>query len=193
MIVYHCHTDLSLLDSCSKFQEYVDLAVQQGMNALGCSEHGRISNWAANKLLCKQHNIKYLHACEVYLTPTLDDKVRGYHTVLIAKDREGTIELNRLVKLASDERHHYYNPRISFQEFFDISPHIIKTSACLASPLNKISPTEDIYMKLVRAYDYLEVQHHDDDSQRAFNKQLLKLSAQTGIPLIAGTDTHASS
>lgn len=191
--VYHLHSDLSLLDSCSKFQEYVDLAVQQGMNALGCSEHGRISNWAANKLLCKQHGIKYLHACEVYLTPSLGDKIRGYHTVLIAKDREGTIELNRLIKLASDVNHHYYNPRLSFDEFFHISPHIIKTSACLASPLNKISPTEDIYMKLVRAYDYLEIQHHADDGQCNFNKQLLKLSAQTGIPLIAGTDTHASS
>ena len=58
--VYHLHTDLSLLDSCSKFQEYLDLAVEQGMTALGCSEHGRISNWAANKLLCRKHNIKYL-------------------------------------------------------------------------------------------------------------------------------------
>ena len=194
LVVYHCHTDLSLLDSCSKFKEYCDLAVQQGMNALGCSEHGRISNWAANKLLCKQNGLKYLHACEVYLTSCLDNKVRdNYHTVLIAKDREGTIELNRLMKLASDEHHHYYAPRITFDEFLGLSSHIIKTSACLASPLNKISPTEDIYMKLVRAYDYLEIQHHADDGQRNFNKQLLKLSAQTGIPLIAGTDTHASS
>jgi len=191
--VYHCHTDLSLLDSCSKFHEYLDLAVKQGMTALGCSEHGRISNWAANKLLCKQHGIKYLHACEVYLTPTLEDKIRGYHTVLIAKDREGTIELNRLIKLASDINHHYYNPRLSFDEFFHISPHIIKTSACLASPLNKISPTEDIYMRLVKAYDYLEVQHHQDESQKKYNQQLLHLSIKTGIPLIAGTDTHASS
>lgn len=194
LVVYHCHSDLSLLDSCSKFKEYCDLAVQQGMNALGCSEHGRISNWAANKLLCKQNGLKYLHACEVYLTACLDNKVRdNYHTVLIAKDREGTIELNRLMKLASDEHHHYYAPRITFDEFLGLSSHIIKTSACLASPLNKISPSEDIYMKLVRAYDYLEIQHHADDGQRNFNKQLLKLSAQTGIPLIAGTDTHASS
>lgn len=192
--VYHLHTDLSLLDSCSKFQEYLDLAVEQGMTALGCSEHGRISNWAANKLLCRKHNIKYLHSCEVYLTASLDNKVRdNYHTVLIAKDREGKIELNRLMKLASDEHHHYYAPRITFDEFLSLSPHIIKTSACLASPLNRISPSEDIYMKLAKAYDYLEVQHHNVADQIAYNKALLKLSSQTGIPLIAGTDTHASS
>ena len=107
--VYHSHTDLSLLDGCSKVQEYIDLAKAQGMTALGVSEHGRISNWQENKILCKQAGLKYLHACEVYLTPTLDDKIRGYHTVLIAKDHEGAVELNRLIKLASDKEHHYYN------------------------------------------------------------------------------------
>ena len=48
-------------------------------------------------------------------------------------------------------------------------------------------------MRVARAYDYLEIQHHADESQCAFNEQLLRLSNQLGIPLIAGTDTHASS
>ena len=78
--VYHLHSDLSLLDSCSKFSEYVDLAKAQGMTAIGCSEHGRISNWAANKLLCKQNGLKYLHACEVYLTAQLE------HTTIVEPD-----------------------------------------------------------------------------------------------------------
>lgn len=194
MIVYHCHTDLSLLDSCSRFNEYINLAKEQGMTAIGCSEHGRISNWAANKLLCKQNGLKYLHACEVYLTAQLEPKVRdNYHTVLIAKDREGAVELNRLVRLASDKDHFYYAPRLSFDEFFSISSHIIKTSACLASPLNKIPPTEDIYQRLVKAYDYLEVQHHNIPDQADYNRRLLQLSRRNGIPLIAGTDTHSSS
>ena len=140
MVIYHCHTDLSLLDSCSKFQEYVDLAVQQGMNALGCSEHGRISNWAANKLLCKQNGMKYLHACEVYLTSCLDNKVRdNYHTVLLAKNPDGFHELNRLIELSTRPDHFYYNNRISAEEFLAISPNIIKISACLASPLAKLA------------------------------------------------------
>ena len=194
LCVYHLHTDLSLLDSCSKFSEYVELAKAQGMTALGCSEHGRISNWAANKLLCKKEGIKYLHACEVYLTARLEPKVRdNFHTVLIAADEEGKVELNRLIKLASDKDHFYYSPRLSFDEFLQISPHIIKTSACLASPLNKISPTEDIYMRLAKAYDYLEIQHHNIPDQIEYNKRLLKLSRQLDIPLIAGTDTHSSS
>lgn len=38
--MYHCHSDYSLLDSCSKFQEYVDLVVRDGQKAIAFSEHG---------------------------------------------------------------------------------------------------------------------------------------------------------
>lgn len=194
LCVYHLHTDLSLLDSCSRFDEYLALAKSQGMTAIGCSEHGRISNWAGNKLAAKQAGLKYLHCCEVYVTSSLEPKQRdNMHSVLIARDREGTIELNRLIKLASEPSHFYYSPRITFDELRQISPHIIKTSACLASPLNRIDPSDDRYMDWVRCYDYLEIQHHPDESQCLYNQRLLKLSRQTGIPLIAGTDTHASS
>ena len=192
--VYHLHTDLSLLDSCSKFSEYLDLAKSQGMTALGCSEHGRISNWMANKMLCQKAGIKYLHACEVYLTAQLEPKIKdNFHTVLIAADEEGKVELNRLIKLASDPQHFYYSPRLTFDEFLNISSHIIKTSACISSPLFRIQQSKDIYMKLAKAYDYLEVQHHNVASQAEYNKQLLKLSRRLDKPLIAGTDTHASS
>ena len=194
LCVYHLHTDLSLLDSCSHFEEYLALAKEQGMTAIGCSEHGRISNWAGNKLAAKQAGLKYLHCCEVYVTASLEPKQRdNMHSVLIARDREGTIELNRLIKLASEPSHFYYSPRISFDELRKISPHIIKTSACLASPLNRIDPSDERYMDWVKCYDYLEVQHHQDEAQCVYNQRLLKLSQQTGIPLIAGTDTHASS
>ena len=38
--MYHCHTEYSLLDSCTKPQAYVDLAARDGMKALSISEHG---------------------------------------------------------------------------------------------------------------------------------------------------------
>ena len=39
-IMYHCHTDYSLLDSATQAKEYVDLCVENGMRALSISEHG---------------------------------------------------------------------------------------------------------------------------------------------------------
>lgn len=94
--------------------------------------------------------LKYLHGVEIYLTATLEEKVRdNYHTILIAKNKEGIKELNTLIDKSTQEDHIYYKPRISFDEFFDISDNVIKISACLASPLNKYpSSVDDIYDKI---------------------------------------------
>ena len=192
--MYHLHTDYSLVDSCSKFEEYVDAAVAQDMPAIAFTEHGKPLGWVRKKLYCDERGIKYIHGVEIYLTEQLEPKVRdNYHTVLLAKNMDGVRELNRLIGLSSDEHHFYYTNRISFDEFLQISDNIIKTSACLASPLNKLEDSHPRYMELASHYDYLEVQPHISDDQKAFNGRLLALSRRIGKPLIAGTDTHNSS
>lgn len=190
---YHVHTDYSLLDSCSKFEEYVDLAVSQGATAIASTEHGKPLGWVSKKLYCDEKGIKFIHGVEIYLTETLQPKVRdNYHTVLLAKNMDGVKELNRLVGISSREDHFYYTNRISFDEFLNISNNIIKTSACLASPLNKLPDEHPRYMELAQHYDYLEVQPHNCDDQVEFNKRLFSLSKKIGKPLIVGTDTHNS-
>ena len=192
-VVYHLHSDYSLLDSCTDYREYVDLAVSQGMPAIAFTEHGIQRGWVNKKLYCDEKGIKYIHGVEMYLTEQLEPKVRdNYHTVLLAKNYEGVREINRLVALSSNEEHFYYTNRISFDEFLNISENVIKISACLASPLNKLPDEHQRYMELARHYDYLEIQHHDCDDQRVFNRRLYALSQSTGIPLIAGTDTHSA-
>lgn len=110
----------------------------------------------------------------------------------MAKNMDGLRELNALVSKSCDENHFYYTNRISFDEFLNLSPNIISTSACLASPLNKLPDSHPRYMELAKKYDFLEVQAHNHPEQIAFNKRLSKLSKDIGTPLIAGTDTHSS-
>lgn len=130
---------------------------------------------------------------EIYLTEQLEPKVRdNYHTVLMAKNMAGVRELNAIVSKSCDDQHSYYTNRISFDEFLNLSDNIITTSACLASPLNKLPENHPRYMELARKYDFLEVQAHNCPEQIEFNKRLLHLSKQIGTPLIAGTDTHSS-
>lgn len=193
-IMYHCHTELSLLDSCTKYQDYVDLAVKSSSKALSISEHGKPLNWTEKWNACKQAGIRYIHSVEIYLTESLDEKVRdNYHTVLMARNMDGVRELNSLVSLSCDKEHFYYTNRLTFDEFLGISKNIITTSACLASPLNKLPDDHPRYMELAQKYDFLEVQAHNHPDQIAFNKRLAKLAKKLGKPLIAGTDTHSSS
>lgn len=192
--MYHCHTEYSLLDSCTKYTDYVKLAVENEQKALSISEHGKPLNWTEKWAACKQAGIRYIHSVEIYLTESLNEKKRdNYHTVLMARNMEGVLELNKLIKLSCDKEHFYYTNRITFDEFLGISGNIISTSACLASPLNKLPDDHPRYMELARKYDFLEVQAHNHPDQIAFNKRLLKLSQEIGTPLIAGTDTHSSS
>lgn len=194
MVIYHLHSHDSLLDSVSKFSEYVDLAVAQGMNAIGTTEHGLPRSWVEKKQYCDSKNIKLIIGVEAYITPHVEERVRNnQHVCLLARNQDGFHELMRLMEIASRPDHAYYNPRLSYEEFLSISPNIIKTSACLASPLAKLDPSDPMYMQLARHFDYLEVQHHNVPEQVAHNKKMLHLSRQLGIPLIAGTDTHSSS
>lgn len=114
-------------------------------------------------------------------------KIRdNYHTILIAKNYAGFQELNTLIDLSTQDDHSYYKPRLTFEEFKNISNNIIKISACLASPLNKLRDES-----LIEYYDYLEIQPHvNSQDQKEYNQWLYKMSIKHNKPLIAGTDTH---
>lgn len=155
---------------------------------------GRNSNWTEKWSACKQAGIRYIHSVEIYLTETLDEKIRdNYHTVLMARNMDGVREINKIVARSTDKDHFYYVNRISFDEFMGLSDNVITTSACLSSPLYKLPKDHPRYMELARKYTFLEIQPHVQEEQIEFNKRLYELSQEIGTPLIVGTDTHSSS
>ena len=188
--VYHLHDDNSLLDSCTSYKQYIDRAVELGQKSIFFTNHGNIHNWIEKKMYCDEMGIKTNLSVECYLTEHLEPKIRdNYHTVLISKNEQGKAELLRLLFNATDDEHKYYKPRISFDEFLNISDNIIKISACLASPLNRIRDISRVD-KLFKHYDYYEIQYHNGD-QIEYNQYLYKMSKKYGKPLIVGTDTHS--
>lgn len=200
-VVYHLHTEQSLSDSCTNYKAYVDRAVELEQEAIAFTEHGVIYNWVEKKMYCDEKGIKYIHGVEAYLTEDEvvieseeeESKTRdNYHTILLAKNKEGFKELNKLIDVSTQKDHFYYKPRITFNEFLNISDNIIKISACLASPLSKYKQKDsEIFDKLCKKYDYYEIQYHSSQEQKEYNKFLVELSAMYNKPLIAGTDTHS--
>lgn len=213
--VYHLHDDTSnvngFADSCSNFKEYIKLAKKQGMNAIAFSNHGGIYDWIKKKQECDKAGIKYIHGIELYLCHHLEDDDRGGHIGLYAKNWNGVLELNKLVSISSSkgckednsDRHMYYNSRISLEEIMSTSENIIITTACIASPLNRWTNNEsenrDAFNTFINWLTknkhrcFLEIQYHDMRNQIDYNRKLHFISMETGIPLIAGTDTHSSS
>lgn len=190
--VFHLHSDQSLLDSRTNYKDYVNKAKELGQTALAFTEHGRLNWWVKKKMYCEENGIKYIHGIEVYLTEDKDAKVRdNYHTVLLAKNYEGVKEINTLYSKSwnKEDGHFYAKPRITFDEFFSLSNNVIKTSACLQSPILAFKDGE-LADKLLRAYDYYEIQPHNVIRQHDFNEYLYEMSQKYNKPLILGTDTH---
>lgn len=121
----------------------------------------------------------------------------NYHIVLIAKNYAGVKELNKLVSksFCRDDFHFYYMPRISFDELFATSDNILITSACLGGVLYSGTPSaKEKFLSFIQQNKhrcFLEIQHHNCKDQAEYNKLLYQLHLDMGVPLIAGTDTHA--
>ena len=201
-VVYHCHSDLSNgvtnVDSVTKYKEYVDKASELGMKAMAFSEHGSVFEWLHKKDYIESKGMKYIHACEVYVTAFPEEKIRdNMHCVLIAKNYDGFKELNRMISKSfnRNDNHFYFTPRIYLDELFNTSDNIIITSACIGGIIAK---SDGVVRRRILEFMskhsyrcYLEIQHHKDQSQCLYNQELVKYSTTLGIPLIAGTDTHA--
>lgn len=201
-VVYHLHSDLSNgvtnIDSVTKYNEYIDYAASLGMTAMGFSEHGSVMEWTFKKDKIESKGMKYIHAEEFYITETLNEKVRdNYHCVLIARNYDGVLELNKLSSIAfnREDGHFYYAPRITFEELINTSNNIIVCTACLASILASDNASlKDQFVSFLilnKHRCFLEIQHHNVKAQKDYNVTLWKLSQETNIPLITGTDTHA--
>jgi DNA polymerase-3 subunit alpha len=186
------------IDSVTRYDQYIDRAAELGMKAMAFSEHGSVFQWVKKKLHTEEMGMKYIHAQEFYLTQTLSEKIRdNYHCLLIAKNYDGVLELNRLSSKAfnRDDNSFYYVPRITIEDVKNVSDNIIVSTACLGGVLNK-APDDvrwDFYHWLCEHKDrcFLEIQPHLDPAQKSYNNTLWALSKQSGLRLLMCTDTHA--
>lgn len=151
---------------------------------------------------------------EDFQRANLDLERDNYHFMTIAKNYEGVKELNELTSrsFVVEDGHNYFNPRFTFDDLKGTSDNIIMTSACLASPIWRMhriiqghTNKGDEYRRYIKQeYEelmqffinnkhrmFFEIQYHTHPEQVEFNRMLFELSKETGIPLIAGTDTHS--
>lgn len=191
--ILHLHDDRSLLDSATKFEDYVKRAKKENMKAIAMTNHGNIYKWVSSKLICERYKIKFIFGIEIYLTEEKEHKRKdNYHSILLAKNIDGVKEICELVSKSNDEEHFYSKPRITFDEFLDLSENVIKLSGCISSPLWEMYKRKDYKTlnKLIDKYDYLEVQPHFIEEQKEYNLFLYEMSLKHKKKLVATSDIH---
>ena len=214
----HVHSHFSILDGMSKIPDLVDKCLKYNMHTMALTDHGNmfgIKELAdyADKVNKDGANFKPIFGTEAYCAPVSIDKRegrndRGWHLILLAKNKTGYKNLCKLASIAYTDGF-YYNPRIDHALLEKYHEGLIATSACLGGEVPQKIMNGDIkgaeetikWFKSLFGDDYyLEVQRHKTDKlggdqevyarQVEVNKVIFELAKKTKTKVIATNDVH---
>lgn len=200
----HLHTEYSLLDGACRIEGLMQRVKALGQTAVAITDHGVMYGCVDFYKAAKKAGVKPIIGCEVYVaTRTRFDKVNridgSNHLVLLCKNETGYKNLIKMVSVGFTEG--FYNkPRVDHELLEEYHEGLICLSACLAGEIPQALLAGD-YEKaknLARYYEdlfgkgnyYIEIQDHGLDEQRTVLPLLVRLSRETGIPLVATNDAH---
>lgn len=195
----HCHTEYSMLDGASRIRDLVSVAKEQNMPGIAITDHGVMYGAVKFYQAAKDAGIKPVMGCEVYVSADRHDKSKSkyYHLTLLARTPEGYKNLMKLSTTGFLEGF-YYKPRVDLEVLRRYGKGIICLSGCLSAEVptrimeGRLDQARDILLDYQNIFDavFLELQDHGIPEQRIVNEGLLKLHADTGIPLVATNDSH---
>ena len=204
----HNHSDYSLLDGASQLPLMVERAKELGMPALALTDHGVMYGAIELLKLCKAANIKPIIGNEMYIiNGSIDDpqpkKEKRYHLVVLAKNQIGYENLVKLTTLSHLNgvrgRGIFSRPCIDKFLFRKYSEGLICSTACLGGEIPQaiLKGRHDVardvaawYKDILKDDFYLEIQDHGSIEDRIVNSEIVKISKELGIKIIATNDAH---
>jgi DNA polymerase-3 subunit alpha len=198
----HIHSEFSLLDGMCRIDKLVARAKALGMESLALTDHGVMYGAIDFYVKAKEAGLRPIIGCEVYISPesrlnrTPGEK-NNYHLVLLVKNQTGYRNLLQLVTRAHLEGF-YYKPRIDKGLLKEYSSGLVALSSCLAGeiPQHILGGRPDearkaaLWYKEVFGDFYLEIQRHPIPELERVNNELIVMSKELGIPLVASNDVH---
>ena len=203
----HVHTEYSLLDGSNKIKECVARVKELGMNSVAITDHGVMYGVIDFYRAAKAAGIHPVLGSEVYVAPGSrfskepgqGNEDRYYHLVLLAENDTGYHNLMKIVSRGFTEGY-YYKPRVDLEVLEEFHEGIIALSACLAGEVQRYvargryEEGKEAALRYERIFGkgnfFLELQDHGIAEQQLVNQGLLRMSRETGIPLVATNDVH---
>jgi DNA polymerase-3 subunit alpha len=203
----HLHTEYSLLDGLSRIPDVMDRVAALGQTSVAMTDHGALYGAIDFYKEAKQRGIKPIIGIEAYVAPDSRHKKSEsrsnnyFHLTLLAKDLAGYRNLVQL-STKSHLEGFYYKPRMDKELLAEYGKGIIALSGCPSGEMHKLLNEDrlDDAVKLTNFFKdtfddfYLEVMRHDEPEINAACAKVLsglvKLSKQTGVPLVATNDSH---
>ena len=201
----HLHSEYSLLDGACRIRDIPQRAAELGQNAVAITDHGVMYGAVDFYRACKDTGIKPIIGCEVYVAAGSrfdkrheTDSTR-YHLILLVKNETGYKNLSYMVSKGFTEGF-YSKPRIDLDLLSEHSEGLVCLSACLAGYIPRMlaageyDKAKEHALAMRRLFGeenyYLELQDHGIETQKEVNAGILRLSRETGIPMVATNDAH---
>ncbi len=201
----HLHTEYSLLDGACRIERLLDKVQELGQTSVAITDHGCMYGVIEFYKAAKKRGIKPILGCEVYVAKrTRFDRVHeldseNRHLVLLCENEAGYRNLIAMVSKSWTEG--FYNrPRVDFELLEQHHEGLIALSACLAGEIPRALSRNDYAGAKEAALRYreifgpenffLEIQDHGLENQHYVNPQIIRLSKETGIPLVVTNDCH---
>ena len=201
----HVHTEYSLLDGANRITDLIKRTAELEMKSIAITDHGVMYGVVDFYKEAVKNGIKPILGCEVYMAKrSRFDRQSGVdsdqaHLVLLASNMQGYKNLMKIVSLGFTEGF-YYKPRIDFEVLEAYSGGLIALSACLSGNIPKalLQNDYDTAKKLAERFNgifgqdnfFLELQSNGIEEQNLVNQGLIRLSKDSGIPLVATNDAH---
>ena len=201
----HVHSEYSLLDGACRISEAVARAKELGQTALAITDHGVMYGvydfWKA----ATEAGIRPVIGCEIYLAPrtrfdrTYELDAESEHLILLCENETGYRNLMKIVSAAWIEGF-YVKPRADVDLLRQHAEGLICLSACIAGRIPRLilkgryEEAKAFALELSGIFGpdnfYLELQDHGIPEQKTVNAALLRMHAETGLPLVATNDAH---
>ena len=201
----HVHSEYSLLDGACRTDSLAQRAKELGQSAVAVTDHGVMYGAVAFYKACSAAGVKPVIGCEVYVAPRsrLDrdfGRDKDYsHLILLCKNETGYRNLCYLVSSAFTEGF-YVKPRIDWGLLHEHAEGLVCLSGCLAGYIPQAILRGDTKAAREKALElrelfgkdsfYLEIQDHGIADERRAAEGIIRLSEETGIPLVVTNDAH---
>lgn len=201
----HLHTEYSLLDGACRIKPLIKRIAELGQDSVAITDHGVMYGAVEFYKEAKEAGIKPIIGCECYVAADsmydkqgVASKVR-HHLILLC---ENDIGYRNLISMVSDSftEGFYVKPRIDKDLLKKHHEGLIALSACLAGEVAMKLQDGDYEGARETALWYnetfgdgnyfIEVQNHGLPEQIRILPDLIRLSEETGIPLVATNDCH---
>ncbi len=208
----HLHTEYSLLDGANKIKDLAKRVKELGMDSVAITDHGNMFGAIDFYTTMRKEGIKPIIGMEAYIhnQDDLSDKTtkQRFHLCLYAKNEVGYKNLMYLSSMSYLKGFYYY-PRINKKLLRERSEGLICSAACLQGEINwhlnlanernkkfgagGYERAKEIALEYKEIFGddfYLELMRHGIGDQHYIDEQIIKLSQETGIKIIATNDTH---